>query len=111
MSAKKLSVEGNLFSLGNENKSVDVSVNDLQDKREDKHVNKQVNKNVNKNNKDVGLSFKRKPRKRKPVPMTYRLYPETIDKIDELAMRSGMYVSEFLQTVLDTVLDKIEIED
>lgn len=43
--------------------------------------------------------------------MTYRLYPETIDKIDELAMRSGMYVSEFLQTVIDTVLDKIEIKD
>lgn len=108
MSEKKLSVKGNLFSLGNENKSVDVSVNNLQ---EDKHVDKQVNKNVNKNNTDVNLSFKRKPRKRKPVPMTYRLYSETIDKIDELAMRSGMYVSEFLQAVLDTVLDKIEIKE
>jgi len=102
---KKLNVEGNLFSMGND-KSVDVSVNDLQDKL----VDIQVNKIVNKSNNDIDLSFKRKPRKRKPVPMTYRLYPETIDKIDELAMKSGMYVSEFLQSVLDKVLDRVDIE-
>jgi len=102
---KKLNVEGNLFSMGND-KSVDVSVNDLHDKL----VDIQVNKIVNKSNNDIDLSFKRKPRKRKPVPMTYRLYPETIDKIDELAMKSGMYVSEFLQSVLDKVLDRVDIE-
>jgi len=102
---KKLNVEGNLFSMGND-KSVDVSVNDLQDKL----VDIQVNKIVNKSSNDIDLSFKRKPRKRKPVPMTYRLYPETIDKIDELAMKSGMYVSEFLQSVLDKVLDRVDIE-
>jgi hypothetical protein len=91
--------------MGND-KSVDVSVNDLQDKL----VDIQVNKIVNKSNNDIDLSFKRKPRKRKPVPMTYRLYPETIDKIDELAMKSGMYVSEFLQSILDKVLDRVDIE-
>jgi restriction endonuclease S subunit len=103
----------------NENVSVDKT-------RIDKQVSKQVdlqgvNEYVNKNvyniegdstptDTSVSLSFSRKPRRRKPVPMTYRLYPETIEKIDELAMKSGMYVSEFLQTVLDRVLDEIKIE-
>jgi hypothetical protein len=92
------------------NDYVDESVIDLQDTQENKPVNIQVNKKINENVYKSEMVFVRKPRRRKPVPMTYRLFPETIEKIDDLAMRSGMYVSEFLQAVLDRVLDSIEIK-
>lgn len=43
--------------------------------------------------------------------MTYHLKVKTIRKIKVLARHADMGVSEFLQTVLDMVLDMVEIED
>jgi hypothetical protein len=74
----------------------------------DETVNKNVTVNTSETvNKFVTIS--RKPRRRFNVPMTYRLDPATVDKIADLAVRSGMGVSEFLQAVLDKVLDEIDI--
>lgn len=119
----KLKSEG-LFNMGGSIKKNDyvdenvteivdnvISVNDSVSVNKNKKAHKNVYKNENiDDDKGLSLSFARKPRRRKPVPMTYRLYPETIEKIDDLAMKSGMYVSEFLQAVLDRVLDEIKIE-
>ncbi len=43
--------------------------------------------------------------------MTYHLKVSTIRKSKLLARKADMGVSEFLQTVLDVVLDKIVIKD
>lgn len=89
MSSKKLNLEGNLFNMG----SVNESVNNVSD----------VVNNVN-------ISVNKKEEKEFSVPMTYRLYPSTIKKIKKLSHKAEMGVSEFLQIVLDEVLDKIEID-
>jgi hypothetical protein len=98
MSSKKLNVEGNLFSLGNENK-VSESVN---------NVNVNVNQNVNK--EEAIIKITRPELEDEKMRMTYHLKVKTIRKIKILARQADMGVSEFLQTVLDSVLDRIDIE-
>lgn len=93
MSAKKLNLEGNLFSMGVES---------------EKNVNV-VSDNVN-NVSNVNISVNKKEEKEFSVPMTYRLYPSTIKKIKKLSHKAEMGVSEFLQIVLNEVLDMIDIE-
>lgn len=93
---KKLSLEGDLFSIGNksvtESETVSVSKNDY--------------KNVSNND----LTIKRKQTSDFVMPMTYRLKITTIEQIKKQARIADMGVSEYLQSVLDLVLDKINIE-
>lgn len=46
----------------------------------------------------------------KPKRVSYYLRPGTIKSIEKLAKKSGMGISQFLQELLDTTLDKIEIK-
>jgi hypothetical protein len=45
------------------------------------------------------------------MPMTYRLKVSTIEQIRKQAKNADMGVAEYLQSVLDAVLDKIEIKE
>ncbi|MFR5266791.1 hypothetical protein [Clostridium sp.] len=45
-----------------------------------------------------------------PKRITYYLRPETIKKIDKFSKASGMGKSEFVQKILDEVLNNLEIE-
>lgn len=45
-----------------------------------------------------------------PKRITYYLKPETIKKIDRYSRMAGMGKSEFVQNILDTVLNNLEIE-
>lgn len=99
MSTKKLNVEGNLFSLGND--------------KED-NVNKKVNTvnvNVSESVNIPLIKITRPELEDEKMRMTYHLKVKTIRKIKVLARHADMGVSEFLQTVLDCVLDRIDIED
>lgn len=102
MSAKKLNVEGNLFSLGNNDRSVNEDVN--------KKVNT-VNVNVSESVNIPLIKITRPELEDEKMRMTYHLKVKTIRKIKVLARHADMGVSEFLQTVLDGVLDRIGIED
>jgi Pyruvate/2-oxoacid:ferredoxin oxidoreductase gamma subunit len=56
------------------------------------------------------LTITRKKVTQYTIPMTYRLRAETIETIRENARIANMGVAEYLQAVLDLVLDKIEIK-
>jgi hypothetical protein len=101
MSGKKLKVEGGLFDLGDLNKNVN---------NDDVNVNQNVNKKVN-NNNEIFINIVRPDIEDEKIRMTYHLKVSTIRKIKLLARKADMGVSEFLQTVLDVVLDKIVIKD
>lgn len=97
---KKLSVEGNLFSLGNESENVSETVS----------TSKSVSKSESKNVSNNSLTIKRKGATDLTAPMTYRLKITTIEQIRSQARNAGMGVTEYLQAVLDLVLDKIVIK-
>jgi hypothetical protein len=90
---KKL--EGSLFP----EKNVNETVNNV-----DVSVIPSVNNDVNK------IKITRPELEDETMRMTYHLKVKTIRKIKVMARHADMGVSEFLQTVLDNVLDKIDIE-
>lgn len=45
-----------------------------------------------------------------PKRITYYLRPDTIKKIDRFSKQAGMGKSEFVQTILDEILNNLEIE-
>ena len=83
--------ENNVNKLGN-NEVNDVSVN----------VSPEVNIPL--------IKITRPELEDETMRMTYHLKVKTIRKIKVLARHADMGVSEFLQTVLDSVLDRIDIE-
>ena len=95
MNNKPVVPKDGLFNL-NTNKSVNTNVNNDVDN---------VNKNVN-----IVINIKEDDYLNVPVRQTYYLKPSTIRKIKKLSKRAEMGVSEFLQVVLDSVIDNIDIK-
>lgn len=63
--------------------------------------------------KDINVSkiiIKKVEKQETPKRITYYLKPETIKKIDKFSKMAGMGKSEFVQTLLDEVLNNLEIE-
>lgn len=77
-----------------------------------KNASKTVSKkeSVTENKVTNSLTITRKRVTQYTIPMTYRLRAETIETIRENARIANMGVAEYLQAVLDLVLDKIEIK-
>jgi hypothetical protein len=87
----------------NVNKDTNVSENSTD-------VNKNIDTYVNVN-KSVNIIINKKPEDIDDIiRQTYYLRMSTIKRIKQLAKVADMGVSEFLQTVLDNVLDNISIE-
>jgi hypothetical protein len=90
---KKMSLpEGGIFDVGKKENvnNVDTNVN----------VNKNVNIIIKRKDDDIDDTIRQ----------TYYLRMSTIKRIKRLAKSADMGVSEFLQTVLDNVLDNVEIK-
>lgn len=96
-----------------ENTNIDDSTN--------KNVDDFVNINTNNNsvkksdNKDSLISIgkvriKKVEKLEEPKRITYYLRPETIKKIDKFSKACGMGKSEFVQKILEEVLNNLEIE-
>ncbi|AEB77587.1 hypothetical protein ADU80_11410 [Clostridium botulinum] len=87
----------------------DVYIND------DKDVD--VNKNIYddgsvSDNENIGINkfvIKKAEKKEMPKRITYYLKPSTIQKIDKLSKKAGMGKSEFVQKILEDVLENLEI--
>lgn len=56
------------------------------------------------------IIIKKVEKQEQPKRITYYLKPETIKKIDKFSRLSGMGKSEFVQKILDEVLNNLEIE-
>lgn len=56
------------------------------------------------------IVIKKVEKQEQPKRITYYLRPETIKKIDRFSKLSGMGKSEFVQKILDEVLNNLEIE-
>lgn len=56
------------------------------------------------------IIIKKVEKQEQPKRITYYLKPETIKKIDKFSKLSGMGKSEFVQKILDEVLNNLEIE-
>ncbi|KLU74575.1 hypothetical protein [Clostridium botulinum] len=88
----------------------DVYIND------DKDVD--VNKNIYddepvSDNENIGINkfvIKKAEKKEMPKRITYYLKPSTIQKIDKLSKKAGMGKSEFVQKILEDVLENLEIQ-
>jgi hypothetical protein len=96
--AKDLKIpEGGMFSLGKpkDNESVSIHVNNV-----DTNVNTNTNIVINRKSDEID----------DVIRQTYYLKTSTIKRIKKLSRNAEMGVSEFLQTVLDNVLDRINIE-
>jgi len=97
-------IGGGLFAMGkdtNVNKNNNVNNVDIDtNKVTDKSVNKNVNIVINKKKEEVDDIIR----------TTYYLRISTIKKIKRMSRVADMGVSEFLQTVLDSVIDNIDIK-
>jgi hypothetical protein len=102
MSNKKLNVEGNLFSIGNPKDDESKNVSNFVSVSESESENEKTYKNE--------IRIKRKEAINYTMPMTYRLKVSTIEQIRKQARQADMGVAEYLQKVLDSVLDNIIIE-
>jgi hypothetical protein len=89
MSKLELKGEG-LFNLGN--------------------VSQESQKETESVSQSVSLTINRKKVSDYTIPMTYRLKASTIEKIRLQAKQADMYINEYLQAVLDLVLDNVEIK-
>jgi len=95
MGSKLTIPDGGVFNVGNK-EDVNVSVNNV----DVNTVNKNVNIVINKKSDDIDDIIRQ----------TYYLRMSTIKRIKKLSKVADMGVSEFLQTVLNNVLDNIKIE-
>lgn len=57
------------------------------------------------------IIIKKLEKPEQPKRITYYLRPETIKKIDLYSEMAGMGKSEFVQNILDTVLNNLEVEE
>jgi len=115
MNSKLKLPEGGLFEVGNqENKKENdyVSEGVIEIESENKNVSKTVSKkeSITESKVTNSLTITRKKVTQYTIPMTYRLRAETIETIRENARIANMGVAEYLQAVLDLVIDKIEIK-
>lgn len=85
-----------------------VSSND--NKEDNNNVSVNVNRNVS-NNVSNNIIIRKEKKEEPPKRIAYYLKPSTIKKIEKLANKNNMYISEFLQKLLDETLDKIIIEE
>lgn len=104
-----------------ESKSDEILEN-IKDNHDDKSEYKNVYKNnyinvdvnTNKNNYEYidtkKFIIKKSQKKELPKRITYYLKPSTIGKIDRLSKKASMGKSEFVQKVLDNILDNLEIK-
>ena len=67
-------------------------------------TNSDVDMNLNK------IIIKKVVKPEAPKRITYYLKPDTIKKIDKFSKMAGMGKSEFVQKILDEVLNNLEIE-
>lgn len=81
-------------------KDADVNTN-ISD---DKITNNDENINTNK------FVIKKAEKKELPKRITYYLKPSTIQKIDRLSKKASMGKSEFVQKILEDVLENLEIQ-
>ena len=89
------------------NKNVNISTN-VNTNVEFKDVN---TSNVNDSLISVGkIRIKKVEKLEAPKRITYYLRPETIKKIDKFSKACGMGKSEFVQKILEEVLNNLEIE-
>lgn len=71
----------------------------------------EVSKNIPKSNVNVSkIIIKKVEKPEQPKRITYYLKPDTIKKIDKYSKMAGMGKSEFVQKLLDEVLNNLEIE-
>ncbi|MGL4739864.1 MAG: hypothetical protein ACRC41_03555 [Sarcina sp.] len=56
------------------------------------------------------IVIKKVEKQEAPKRITYYLKPETIKKIDKFSKATGMGKSEFVQTILDEILNNLEVE-
>ena len=56
------------------------------------------------------IIIKKVEKQEAPKRITYYLKPETIKKIDKFSKATGMGKSEFVQTILDEILNNLEVE-
>lgn len=57
------------------------------------------------------IALKKNPKKERVKRVSYYLKLSTINKIEQLSIKSGMGISEFLQHLLDETLENIIIEE
>lgn len=90
--------------------SVDIQTNRLSD-NEAKSI---ITPNVKKSDvADISMNkiiIKKIEKQEAPKRITYYLKPETIKKIDKFSKATGMGKSEFVQTILDEILNNLEVE-
>lgn len=71
----------------------------------------EVSENIPKSNVNVSkIIIKKVEKPEQPKRITYYLKPDTIKKIDKYSKMAGMGKSEFVQKLLDEVLNNLEIE-
>ena len=98
-----------------ENTNVDDFTNKNVDDFTNANTNIEATKKSNTNENDSLISvgkirIKKVEKLEEPKRITYYLRPETIKKIDKFSKACGMGKSEFVQKILEEVLNNLEIE-
>lgn len=98
-----------------ENTNVDDFTNKNVDDFTNVNTNIEATKKSNTNENDSLISvgkirIKKVEKLEEPKRITYYLRPETIKKIDKFSKACGMGKSEFVQKILEEVLNNLEIE-
>jgi len=97
---KKVIKKRDPFNMDEETENKDTGNTNVNVNNVDVNVNKNVNIVINKKPEEID----------DVIRQTYYLRMSTIKRIKKLSKVADMGVSEFLQTVLDNVLDNIKIE-
>lgn len=89
-----------------ENQYEDSDCEEMEEMLIDKNDKKAVVSDLNINK----IVIRKVEKQEAPKRITYYLKPETIKKIDKFSKAAGMGKSEFVQTILDEILNNLEIE-
>lgn len=89
-----------------ENQYEDSDCEEMEEILIDKNDKKAVVSDLNINK----IVIRKVEKQEAPKRITYYLKPETIKKIDKFSKAAGMGKSEFVQTILDEILNNLEIE-
>lgn len=102
---KKMAENTNVDNFTNKNVDNFINVNTNMEPA------KKINTNENDSLISVGkIKIKKVEKLEEPKRITYYLRPETIKKIDKFSKACGMGKSEFVQKLLEEVLNNLEIE-
>ena len=96
----------NLKKEVEENQYEDSDCEEMEEILIDKNDKKAVVSDLNINK----IVIRKVEKQEAPKRITYYLKPETIKKIDKFSKAAGMGKSEFVQTILDEILNNLEIE-